>query len=302
MASPTGGVAITGADGFVGRHLQSALGDRAVPLDIDVTSGTELSRALRDSGADAVVHLAARSSGAESWRDAEDTWRVNAIGTVNLLEAVRREIATARVVIVSSGEVYGRARVFPTAEDAAVEPLSPYGASKAAAEVACGHAARAYGVDVVVARPFPHVGPGQDERFAIGSWVREIARLELRGGGALHVGDLTVERDMTDVRDVCDGYALLLDRSVPAGTYNIASGTAVTMRRIVEVLVAMARCPITVELDASRMRPVDIPVLRGDSSRLNSATGWRARIPLEQTLADALDEARRVVAEKPALR
>ena len=302
MASPTAGVAITGADGFVGRHLQGALGDRAVPLDVDVTNASELRDALRETRPTAVVHLAGRSSGAESWEDPDETWRVNAIGTVNLLEAVRRESATARVVVVSSGEVYGRAPSFPTAEDAPIEPLSPYAASKAAAEVACGLATRAYGLDVVVARPFPHVGPGQDERFAIGSWLRQTARLEVAGGGTLRVGDLGVERDLTDVRDVCRAYRALLDPSVRAGTYNISSGTAVTMGRIVEVLVGMARCPITVERDQSRVRPMEIAILLGDASRLRSATGWRPEIPLEQTVADALDEARRAVAEKPALR
>ena len=245
----------------------------------------------------AVVHLAARSSVGGSWDDAADVWRVNAVGTVNVLDAVRTEAPGTRTLVVSTGEVYGRTTEIPTPEERSSAPLSPYAASKAAAEVAAGQARRAYGLDVVVVRPFTHTGPGQDERFAIGSWTRQIARLERAGGGVLRVGNLSAERDITDVRDVCRAYELLLDRSVPPSAYNVASGVTFTMQRIVELLVSMARCRIELEPDPALLRPADLPVLCGDASRLTAATGWRPRIALEETLADTLEEARRTVSE-----
>ena len=169
-----------------------------------------------------------------------------------------------------------------------MRPISPYAVSKAAAELACALP----GVDVVVTRSFNHEGPGRDDRFAVGSWTRQIARLEAEGGGTLLVGDLSAERDITDVRDVARAYRLLLDRSVPAGTYNVASGHSVPMERVVELLVGLARVPVRVERDESRLRPADIPRLCGDASKLRAATGWEPTIPLEQTLADALAAAR----------
>jgi GDP-4-dehydro-6-deoxy-D-mannose reductase len=197
------------------------------------------------------------------------------------------------VLFPSTGDVYGEAARVPTPEGEAVAPLSPYAATKAAAELACDHAARVHGLDVVVARAFAHEGPGRDERFAVGSWTRQIARLEAEGGGTLLVGDLSSERDLTDVRDVCRAYRLLLDSTVPAGTYNVASGRSVPMEHVVELLVGLANAPVRVAQDAARVRRADIGRLCGDASRLRSVTGWEPEIPLERTLADALGFARR---------
>jgi GDP-4-dehydro-6-deoxy-D-mannose reductase len=198
--------------------------------------------------------------------------------------------------MVSSGDVYGDAARIPTREDETLAPISPYGASKAAAEIAALRAVRAEGLDVVVARAFPHIGPGQGDRFAIGSWTGQIARLEAVGGGTLRVGDLTVLRDLLDVRDVCRAYELLLEPAVPGGVYNVASGEPVQLSTVVGILVGFAACPISVEVEAGRLRPADIHLQAGDSSRLRAATGWQPEIPLEQTLADALADARKRVA------
>jgi GDP-4-dehydro-6-deoxy-D-mannose reductase len=259
-----------------------------VPFAGEVLDADAVTAAVREAQPSAVVHLAADSSVAASWESPARAWRVNVDGTVNVLDAVRRERPEARVLFPSTCEVYGNASRFPTPEDEPVRPISPYAVTKAAAELACALP----GVDVVVARSFNHEGPGRDDRFAIGSWTRQIARLEGEGGGSLLVGDLSAERDLTDVRDVVRAYRLLLDPAVPAGTYNVASGRSVTMEHVVELLTGLARVPVRVERDESRVRPADIARLCGDAAKLRAATGWEPAIPLEQTLADALAAAR----------
>ena len=291
----SGPVLVTGAGGFVGRHLFAELGDAAVAGETDVTDPDALAAELRRIAPTAVVHLAAASSVRDSWRAGAEVWRVNAVGTVTLLDAVAAEAPDARTLAVSTGEVYGATPERPAREEDPLAPLSPYAASKAAAELAADRAARVEGLDVVVARPFQHTGPGQDERFAIGSWTHQIARLEREGGGELEVGDLTVERDLTDVRDVVRAYRLLLDPAVPAGTYNVASGRAVPLAEVVETLVALARAPVTVRQNPARIRRVDLPVLAGDPGKLRAATGWEPGLNLERTLADALEAARAAI-------
>ena len=277
---------VTGPAGFVGSHLRAELGDAFAPYEGDVLDADALREAVR--GADAVVHLAAQSSVAASWEDALASWRVNVDGTVCVLEAVRAARPEARVLFASTCEVYGNASRIPTPEDERVAPVSPYAASKVAAELACLFS----GLDVVVARATNSEGPGRDDRFAVGSWTHQIARLEAEGGGTLRVGDLSAERDIVDVRDVCRAYGLMLDPSVSAGTYNVASGKTVTMADVVELLVGLARVPVRIERHEARVRPADIPRLSGDSSKLRAATGWEPEIPLEQTLADTLAAAR----------
>jgi GDP-4-dehydro-6-deoxy-D-mannose reductase len=279
-------VLVTGAAGFVGGHLRAALGEAFVPFEGDVLDVEALAAAVRE--VDAVVHLAAESSVAASWEDGFRSWRVNVDGTVNMLAAVRAERPEARVLFASTGEVYGNATRIPTPEDEPVRPVSPYAASKAAAELACSIS----GLDVVVTRAANNEGPGRDERFALGSWTRQLARLEVEGGGTLLVGDLSAERDILDVRDVCRAYLLLLDPSVRAGTYNVSSGETVTMARVVELLVGLTGVPVEVERDESRVRPAEVRRQAGDPSRLRAATGWRPEIALEQTLADTLAAAR----------
>jgi GDP-4-dehydro-6-deoxy-D-mannose reductase len=282
-----GPILVTGAQGFVGGHLLAELGERARPLDVDVTDAQAVAEEVARARPQAVVHLAALSSVGESWGDVAETWRVNVVGTVNVLEAA----AGARVLLASTADVYGDADEFPTPETAPARPTSPYGASKAAAEVAAEQARRA-GADVVVARAFQHEGPGRDERFAVGSWAAQIARAEEAGGGTVRVGDLTAKRDITDVRDVCRAYRLLLDPSVPARTYNVATGRSVEMRQVLEILIELAECPIDVEPDPARSRRGGARELCGDASLLRAATGWEPTIPLEQTLADTLAAAR----------
>lgn len=294
-------ILVTGADGFVGRHLMAQLGNAGVDAAADVTDLDQVKRAVGAAAPRAVVHLAARSSVGASWSGGTDIWRVNVLGTVNVLDAVATAAPGARVLVVSSGEVYGETAERPAREDDPVAPVSPYAASKAAAEIAAFRAARAEGLDVVVVRAFPHTGPGQEEHFAVGSWTAQVARLEAAGGGPLLVGDVSVRRDLTDVRDVCRAYRLLLDPGVAPGVYNVASGRGVPLAEVVETLGRMATSPVSVERDAERVRPAEVRTLTGDPSRLRAATGWRPEIPLEQTLADALADARKRVAFNEAV-
>lgn len=286
-------ILVTGAGGFVGGHLLPQLGEEAVAAEADVRDAAAVAAELGAVEPRAVVHLAALSSVGESWADPVETWRVNVLGTLNVLQAAPRG---ARILLASTGEVYGRARTLPAAEDAFLDPVSPYGASKAAAELACAPARARGELEIVITRAFNTEGPGRDERFAVGSWARQIAEVEQAGGGTLLVGDLSAKRDIVDVRDACRAYALLLDPEVAAGTYNVASGQGVGMQQVLDVLLGLARCEIRVEPDPGRMRPIDIPELWGDPAKLNAATGWKAEIPLEQTLADTLDYARETVA------
>lgn len=266
-----------------------------MPFEGDVRSPEDVLAAVREASPRAVIHLAAISSVGESWQRSAETWIVNAVGTVNVIDALVGAAPEARLLFVSTGEVYGRAAETPTSETAPFAPLSPYAASKVAAEIAAGQAARSAGLDVVVARAFQHEGPGRGDRFAIGSWTRQIAELERQGGGELLVGDLSPERDITDVRDVCRAYELLLDPAVAGGTYNVASGAKIALEEVVRMLVDLAHAPISAVTDESRFRPSDIPVVWGDSAKLRAATGWTPEIPLRQTLSDALDYAREVV-------
>ena len=288
----SGQVLVTGAQGFVGGHLLAQLGEKARPVEVDVTDAKAVVREVAAEAPRAVVHLAALSSVGSSWGDAGETWRVNVVGTVNVLEAARTQAPECRVLVASTGDVYGRAQRVPSSEDDPLQPMSPYAASKAAAEVACEQARRV-GVDVVVSRGFQQEGPGRDERFAVGSWAAQIARAEEAGGGTVRVGDLSAKRDIVDVRDVCRAYQLLLDPAVAAGAYNVSGGRTVEMREVLEILVGLAEAPIEVEPDPARIRPADLPVVCGDASRLRDATGWEPMIPLEQTLADTLAAARR---------
>ena len=289
---------MTGSNGFAGRHLRSALAARGIDTiaaAADVRDAEAVARDVREAQPDAVAHLAAITSVADAWGRERDVWDVNAIGALNLALAVKAHAPEARLLMVSSAEVYGLVAEDdgPIAEDATVAPTSPYGRSKAAAELACARD----DLDIVIARPFPHTGPGQTETFAIPSFAGQIARIE--AGGAppvIKVGNLAARRDYSDVRDVADAYARLLHLKGGPRVFNIATGGALAMWDVLEQLLALAAVEIAVEVDPGRMRPSDIPLLVGSSERLREATGWRPTRPLGETLADVLEAARQGVA------
>jgi nucleoside-diphosphate-sugar epimerase len=283
-------VLVTGSAGFVGRHLLDRLAaDRvaAIELEGDIRDGAAVRTQLAQAAPDAIVHLAAASSVASSWRERRETWDVNVNGTLELLLAVEESCPGARVLVVSSAEVYGAvpAGEQPIAEGRVLAPASPYGASKVAAE----QAVAATRLRAVIARPFPHIGPGQSESFALPSFAAQIVRIE-RGEqeAVLLVGNLEARRDLTDVRDVVDAYIRMLALAEPAAVYNVARGHAIAIGEALERLLALAQVPIRVEVDPARLRPSDIPLLCGDASRLHEDTGWQPARDLDDSLADLL--------------
>jgi GDP-4-dehydro-6-deoxy-D-mannose reductase len=261
------------------------------PDDVDILDADGLAKALDAARPDAVYHLAGFAHVGDSWERPGEVFRVNAEGTLNVLEAARRVTLPAppTVLVVSSAEVYGRVTPddLPLTEDAPVRPVSPYAASKAAAEVLAVQAFLGRGVPTVVARPFNHTGPGQSPVFVVPALARRIKEAD----GVLKVGNLAPRRDITDVRDVVRAYRLLVERGRPGTAYNVCSGTDVAIDDVVGRLLALAGADLRLEVDPALLRPADVPVLRGDPSRLTRATGWRPEIPLAQTLADVLADA-----------
>ncbi|HTJ26917.1 MAG TPA: GDP-mannose 4,6-dehydratase [Candidatus Limnocylindria bacterium] len=304
-------VLVTGARGFVGRHLVAALRERGhavvqadhVPHDealpIDVGDPHAVRGAVELARPDAIAHLAAQAFVPASTADPQGTFAINALGTLHLLEAVRAGAGDGgphpRIVVVSSADVYGLQPpdAYPLRETTAPRPANPYAASKIAAEALAVAYARSYGLDVVVTRAFNHIGPGQDERFAVAGFALQLARVAAGIAPVLSVGNLEAARDFLDVRDVCAAYVALLEGAGEAGElYNIASGTATSLAEILRRLVEIAHVPVEIREDPARMRPADIPVSVGDASKLRDATGWNPRISLAAALRAVYDDAR----------
>lgn len=287
---------ITGGRGFVGRWLAAHLeaqGDEVVAIDIetDVADQSALDPVVAAAAPDAVYHLAARTHVGESWEVPAEVLRVNVLGTAAVLAAARQLPGSPTVVVVSSAEVYGTVRPedLPLGETTAVAPVTPYAASKAAAEQVAVQAWRGYGQRVVVVRPFNHVGPGQAPSFAVAALARRIVAARRAGTPSLSVGTLTTRRDFTDVRDVVKAYRLLVGRGEPGAVYNVCSGHDVAMADVAARLCALAGVDLELVTDPALVRPVDVPVLRGDPALLERVTGWKPEIPLDDTLQDVLD-------------
>jgi GDP-4-dehydro-6-deoxy-D-mannose reductase len=250
------------------------------PLDLLDAAGVAATLAKQRPAV--VFHLAAQSSAGHSFADAAGTFAVNVLGAVHLVEAALALPADARprLVIIGSAEEYGPSPDRrPFHERSPTRPVSPYGASKLAQTAVGLQAAAAHGLDVVVVRPFPHVGPGQDPRFAYPSWAAQIAAAE-RGERepVIEVGDLTPVRDLLHVGDVVRAYRLLADPAVPGGVYNICGGVGTSMQTGLDILRAAADVDVRLHADPSRIRPADIPWLVGDGTKLRAATGWSPAI------------------------
>ncbi len=282
-------------------HCEGGLVYRGEPgawtfMPIALADEEGLRRALDGCRPAAVYHLAAQSSAARSFTDPVGTIRTNVDGLQNLLEAVRalpREEAPT-VLAVGSCEEYGaQPPDRPLPEDTVLRPVSPYGVSKAAATLLALQYHRSYGLPVLATRSFSHSGPGQDPRFAFPSFASQIAAIE-RGKAepVLKVGDLSPVRDFLDVRDVVRAYRLLVAEGRPGEVYNVCSGRALTIGEGLEILLREARREIRVEPDPARYRPVDIPYMVGDATRLRRQTGWRPERDFAASLGELLAWAR----------
>ncbi len=287
---------ITGGRGFVGHwladHLRD-LGDEVVAIDreVEITDPVALLEAMSAAAPDAVYHLAALTHVGQSWEEPLQVLEVNIIGTAAVLAAARQCGTDPRVLVTSSAEVYGAVTDpsrLPLREDSPTAPLTPYAASKLAAEAVVAQAYLGHGQHVITVRPFNHIGPGQIPNFAVPALAKRIVDADRSGAATIPVGNLSARRDFTDVRDVVRAYRLLIEGGTPGEVYNVCSGHDVSIREIADGLLALAGTSLAFDVDPALVRPVEVPVLRGDPGRLIDATGWKPEVPLDQTLADVL--------------
>ena len=297
---------VTGGHGFVGpwltRHLHDQGDDVVAPgAEVDITDGAAIAGAIAEASPDAIYHLAALSNVSESWDHPVRTFEVNAMGTLHVLEAARRVEPRPRVLLVCSSEVYGvvASDRIPIVEDAPLRPVTPYAASKVAAEFLGMQAHLGHGLPVVRVRAFNHVGPAQSGAFVVSDLARRIVEAERTGASVLRVGNLTPQRDFTDVRDVVRAYRLLVSGGTPGDVYNVCSGRAVAIEDLARRLLELAGTDLALEVDPTLVRPVDVPVLVGDPTRIRMAVGWEPTIPLDDTLRAVLEDWRGRVAVKP---
>jgi nucleoside-diphosphate-sugar epimerase len=302
-------ILVTGATGFVGKHLLPVLAARfpdaaMLAPAFDVTDPDATAAAIKDATPDAVVHLAAVAAIPAAQNDPETAWQVNLLGTLRLARALRATSPEAVLLWVGSADAYGasfRAGT-PLDESALLAPLNTYGATKAATDLALG-AMAADGLRVVRARSFNHTGPGQSPSFVVPAFARQVARIAAGlQPPVLDVGALDPRRDFLDVRDVCAAYATILERGdrLPAGTVlNIASGVPRRISDVLQWLIDRAGVPVEVRTDAARLRTTDIPVALGDAGLARALLDWAPGIAWEQTLADVLDDWNARVAADP---
>ena len=310
---------ITGVTGFAGRHLArrlleagesvsgyalAASPDRLDGVELlagDIRNPDRIAEVIEQVRPSRIYHLAALSHVGRSWNRRGETLDVNVLGTAALLEAVARTRPGLRILVVSTGQVYGHVEEadMPLSEDRRARPTSPYAASKRCAEVVALQAAVAGEVEIVVARPFNFAGPGQAPVFVCSDFARQVARVEAGlAEPRIAVGNLEAHRDFTDVRDMVRGFDLIARRAESGDIYNLCSGRGVRIEALLRSLLAMAEVEIEVVPDPARIRPVDVPVYVGDGRRAREKLGWEPGISLEQTLADTLEFWREQVARE----
>lgn len=294
---------VTGASGFVGEHVRQAVdagafGDCtfvAPPPAFDLRDGEAVQRIVADARPDLVLHLAAQSFVPRSFDAPEETFDINLLGTLHVLQALRANAFAGRLLFVSSADIFGRVpdEALPVDETRWPEPRSPYGVSKFAAEQLCLQWHRTERLDVVVARPFNHVGPGQDARFVLPALARQV--VDIADGLAppvLDVGDIDTTRDFTDVRDVVQAYAALFERGVAGETYVVGSGVERRVRELLEAMCRIEGIAPEIRQDTARLRPAEQRRMVANPRRIAHDTGWAPRIPMDTTLQHILEYAR----------
>jgi GDP-4-dehydro-6-deoxy-D-mannose reductase len=288
---------VTGCKGFVGQHYCSRYGGH--PLaddrgDVDLCDAARVLASIDSLRPDAVLHLAAQSSVASSFKDPAATLAVNFLGTLNLLQALTAVGFHGAFLYVGSADVYGHVpdSELPVREARPLYPRSPFAVSKVAAEALCFQWSQTEGFRIVLSRPFNQIGPGQDTRFAIADFARQIAEVRLRKRSPiLTTGDIDVTRDFTDVRDAVRAYHLLLETGKNGEAYNICTGQDRSIRALIEEMFLIAGIDAELRADPARLRPVEQRRMAGDPNKIREQSGWVAEIPLHQTLSDILQEA-----------
>lgn len=311
-------ILVTGAAGFVGPHLIAALRRHCPGAEIlasahqagqhpqlgpvatlDVTDRRMCMERVGEWRPTQIVNLAGFAAPGLASKNPDLTWAIHLDGARNLAEAILRQAPACRLIQVGSGLVYGKSATRdPLDENALPAPLDDYAASKAAADLALAVFARK-GLQCARLRPFNHSGPGQSEDFVIPAFAMQIARIEADlAPPVVHVGNLDAKRDILDVADVAEAYALLAaaEWREEAGIFNIASGEAVSIEDILARLLRLSPARITVEKDPARSRPSDVPVIVGDAAKFRESFGWAPRLTLDETLRRVLDDCRARVA------
>lgn len=310
-------VLITGAGGFVGNHLAAHLSQAVANVQlfgatllksetihpaisdnrlIDLKDYAQVRDLLADCRPDAVYHLAAQAFVPRSFEAPWETLENNILSQLNITRACLELNLRPRILIVSSAEIYGQvsADQLPLDENCAIRPTNPYSVSKVAQDMLGLQYHLSHGLPIMRARPFNHIGPGQNGRFVAPAFAMQIANIEEgRRRAVINVGNLTAKRDFTDVRDIARAYRLIIEKGRPGEAYNVASGMAYSIRRLLDILLGLSEIDIEVQVDPARLRPVDVPEIRGDSAKLRRDTGWKPSLTFEETLKDVLADCRR---------
>lgn len=302
---------IIGAAGFVGgyliKELQEAWGmetaatklpneELSVPgtevYDLNILNKDDISALLNGVKPDYIFHLAAQSSVAVAWRNPGLTVDVNVKGAIHVLDAVRELDYAPRILLIGSGEEYGHLLPgeVPVREGNVLRPGNLYAATKACQNMVGSIYAQAYQMKVMMVRAFNHIGPAQLPIFVIADFCKQVAEIEAGlKEPVIKVGNLDARRDFTDVRDVVKAYAGLAQKGTAGETYNVGSGKSRRIGDILKLIISMASVPISVEVDPARLRPIDVPVIEADITKLHEITGWQPRIPFETTVRETLD-------------
>ncbi len=295
-------VIVTGANGFVGSHLVNELlgqgfevisvagKDMPVrngvkPLFIDLVNEDEVKSKLDFNGVDGVIHLAGLAAVGDSFSNPLKYIEVNCAIQINIMEAALEQKSKARFVVISSGSVYSPDQKLPLTETSRVSPSSPYSVSKLAQENLAEYYVNR-GLSCIVARPFNHIGPGQNSGFIVPDLIAQVMQAKQTHSSSVMVGNINTRRDYTDVRDITRAYILLLISGQSGETYNICSGKSLSGEEILNQIMKTAGVKLTHEVDIAKIRPVDVEEIYGDFSKLNAQTGWKPEIALEQTISD----------------
>ncbi len=301
---------VIGAAGFVGSYLIEEMyscgidsyatklpherleHERAKVYDLDILNKEAIVTLLLEIRPDYIFHLAAQSSVGLSWKNPGLTVDVNIKGSINVMDAVRELYYKPRVLLIGSGEEYGHIRPgeTPIREDNLLRPGNIYAATKACQNMIGSIYAQAYDMQMMMVRSFNHIGPGQAPMFVVSDFCKQVAEIEkgLREP-VMYVGNLAAKRDFTDVRDVVKAYVGLIQQGVPGETYNMGSGHAVEIRKILDMIISLSEKEIRVEIDPNKIRPVDVPIIEADITKIHELTGWKPQIELNQTIRDTLD-------------